>query len=492
MPFILELLFLRNLIEDAISSASPSYGHFVLASLSKAGKAKIVWTTNFDRMIEDATTQMLGGTSGLVTASLDGPGIAMEAINEGRWPLIAKIHGDFQSRRLKNTVEELQNQDSQIRYALIEACKRFGLVVIGYSGRDISVMEALKQTVDQDNGFPAGLFWLHHSGDDCLPLVTDLIDYASSKGIDAHIINIETFDELMGDILLQLPDLKAEVESYIKVQPVRISYAPIPDPDGSFPVIRLNALPILSYPTICRRFECNIGGTQEVYKAIKQSEANVIASRRSLGVIAFGSDNEVKKAFDPYHITSFDIHAIDPSRLRYESAEHGMLLDALCRALRHDRPVIVERRGHTYFMAIDIKQLSNTILNKLHTALRTLGGKVPQTNLNWTEAIRIHLQYRLDRLWLLFEPTIMVDKTENDLEHNIAKEFIRNRLVTRYNSMWNQLYDAWTDILTNGQNECEIRTFGISDGIDAVFKISKITAYSMREVVHNYRTTSST
>jgi len=88
----------------------------------------------------------------------------MRSLNEANWPLLGKLHGDFQSIALKNTTEELRTQESNLRLAFIESCKRFGLVVAGYSGRDESVMNALEEALDQSSAFPAGLFWISKSG----------------------------------------------------------------------------------------------------------------------------------------------------------------------------------------------------------------------------------------------------------------------------------------------------------------------------------------
>ena len=77
-----------------------------------------------------------------------------------------KLHGDFRSRRLKNTSDELLTQDVKLRQSLVEAAKRFGLVVAGYSGRDDSIMDTLREAVRQAGSFPAGLFWLHRGEED--------------------------------------------------------------------------------------------------------------------------------------------------------------------------------------------------------------------------------------------------------------------------------------------------------------------------------------
>ncbi|WP_216073809.1 SIR2 family protein, partial [Acinetobacter baumannii] len=71
-------------------------------------------------------------TAALNTAALDGSVLAGEFISEQQWPIEVKLHGDFRSRRLKNTSEELRHQDAQFRRQLVDACRRFGLIVAGY------------------------------------------------------------------------------------------------------------------------------------------------------------------------------------------------------------------------------------------------------------------------------------------------------------------------------------------------------------------------
>ncbi|MEZ6041953.1 MAG: hypothetical protein R3C20_15735 [Planctomycetaceae bacterium] len=58
-------------------------------------------------------------------------------------------------------------------------------------------------------------------------------------------------------------------------------------------------------------------------------------------------------------------------------------------------------------------------------------------------------------LWLLLEPTVLgstvTDETPAD-ERQRRKEFVRERLATRYNKRWNELLDAWINVLSGGQS----------------------------------------
>src|SRR5207245_432748 len=120
---------------------------------------------------------------------------------------------------------------------------------------------------------------------------------------------------LAGDTLLLLSNVPASVRQYIDAKIMRVSEAPMRSQQGAWPVIRLNALPLLSWPTICRRIVCEIGGTQEVRQAIASAQGDLVAARRDVGVIAFGSDAEIKRTFEPYKITDFDVLSIEAARL---------------------------------------------------------------------------------------------------------------------------------------------------------------------------------
>lgn len=150
----------RTYIDAKLRGGKPSYGHIALATLMKGDCARVVWTTNFDTLVADACAKVYGGTGHLTTIALGAPALGRDALNEERWPMEIKLHGDFRSRRLKNTADELREQDARLRELLVSASGRSGLIVVGYSGRDDSIMDALEAALDQPAPFPSGLFWL--------------------------------------------------------------------------------------------------------------------------------------------------------------------------------------------------------------------------------------------------------------------------------------------------------------------------------------------
>ncbi|MFK4822071.1 SIR2 family protein [Ochrobactrum quorumnocens] len=91
--------------------------------------------------------------------------------------MVAKLHGDYQSIAIKNTGSELEEQDARMRHVLVESGKRFGMIFVGYSGRDASIMEALNTVLDAPSPFPNGVYWLTSSASRLLPAVIEFVGF---------------------------------------------------------------------------------------------------------------------------------------------------------------------------------------------------------------------------------------------------------------------------------------------------------------------------
>ncbi|MXY05656.1 MAG: SIR2 family protein [Gammaproteobacteria bacterium] len=456
-------------IDGQLSGAKPSYGHMALASLMSAGLCRLVWTTNFDTLVADACAAVFGTTSSLTTATLDAPELAHHAIAGGRWPLEVKLHGDFRSHRLKNTGDELRRQDTELRRMLIDCAAHFGLVVAGYSGRDGSVMNALEEALERAKPFPAGLFWLQRDGDSPATRVKELLERAVEAGVDAALVEIENFDEALRGLVNLCDEVDKELLGRFTLDRRYWSPAPLSPGRGSWPVVRLNALPLLGSPTHCRRVDCEIGGTAEVREAA--ADSSVIAVRSRVGVLAFGSDAEVRRAFEPYNVKEFDLHALDPgSRM-----ERGLLHDALRAALIRSRGLAAVPDNR--WALVPARSL-DTCWKPLRKLVKTLSGELGEDGeIQWHEGISTRLEWSGNRLWLVFSPrTVFQGVTDNNKA--VATDFSRERTVRRYNRELNDLLDFWSRYLDETQDN--LQALGIGDGVDAAFRIGSTTAFSRR------------
>jgi hypothetical protein len=466
----------RTYLDSKMAGARPSYGHIALATLMRAGLCRLVWTTNFDPLIADAAAQVFGSTGPLTTVALEAPELAAQCIADGRWPVEVKMHGDFRSRRLKNTTDELRHQDAQLRGVLIEACRRYGLVVAGYSGRDESVMDTLDEALKTEGAFPQGLFWLHRGEGRPLDRVCQFLTRAADAGVETAIVRVENFDEALRDLMRMVEGVDSSHLDAFAAERRRWTGASAPAGRRGWPIVRLNALEVVQSPAVCRRVVCSLGGHAQSQQAVDEAAVEVLVARVRAGVLAFGADADVHAAFDRYDITEFDLYTVEQRRLRYDSGERGLLRVALARALARNRGLRHVRRRNTDLLT------PVEVADDTWAPLRKLAGQLSGTvegapDLVWCEGIGTRLEWAADRMWLVVDPRTVFDGVTAE-NRAVAADFGRERIVRRYNRELNELVAFWAGVLAGDGGD--LPALGIGDGVDAVFRLSPDTAYSRR------------
>jgi hypothetical protein len=508
----------RQYIDDAIAKGKPSYAHRALASLMVTKQACCVFTTNFDPLVEDSCA----GVNALldielrkrpVVAAIDSVDRAERCLTESDWPLVAKLHGDYQSVQLKNTAGELETQDAKMRAVLTGACQRFGMVVVGYSGRDASVMNALEEAFAKPNAYPAGLYWVTRNPEELLPSVKALLERAAQAGVETYIVQSQNFDEFAADIIRDA-SLPPAILSHVEPPGSARGAVALPMPTtaaGRFPVLRLSAILVQSLPVSARRLTLQTSASViELRAALRAKGVRAIVASTGKEVAAFGRDAELLDALQPFGAQLAGTIELHPER---ESWAHGLLYDALAQALSRGRPVFVRlrRTGHTLLIARGPKDESvesaawrRDKLASMQQAYKApLLGKVPKLGYSFIEGIQIRLERLEDRWWFGFEPFTFVDvprearatDESQDDEAGLpslrvgdqSADWRRERWAMRYNGVWAAILDAWTELLTDAP-EGEIRSLGVSDsnGIDAVFVVSKAGAWSRPAHHHPY------
>lgn len=496
-----------GLIEDLVAGARPNFGHHALAALMAADAARVVVTTNFDDLVEQAAREMLDSAlvdprRPLTVASPDDASAADRALVRSRWPLVIKLHGDFRSMQLKNAPAELRDQNEQLADAFRSICGQFGLIVSGYSGRDSSVMQVLTDALGSPQPFPEGLIWTHRPGDRLAPAVTDLLAGAAARGVDVRRVAVDNFAELLGTLvrMVQLPEpLRAHVDGHRPAQP-RTPAAIPQGPTRPWPVLRLNALPLLELPKAARRLtEPRPADLGELRAALRDAGARALIARlRSGALVAFGADADLAAAGEPFGITLAD--GIVPLKWPADDpdmAQIGLLTDALtlglgrAHGLRH---VLRARRGHL----VRVSDETEPRLSRLRRATGgSLAGTVPGTSVSWAEAVEVHMEARAGGWWLLLTPEIWVappgslplppgidagsaaDARWRAGQQHAAAGFIRERLARRYNSATSEIFDAWVRLLIGPQPRT-VETWHLPPGrgCDAVTRIGPVTAYA--------------
>ena len=181
----------RQYFQKICSNKTPAIGYRTLPLLVKNGILDSVWTTNFDDLIQVACIN--GGVQAIDVSLETADRINKRNQNKTELPIV-KLHGDFKYGDLKNTSDELKNQDETLRNKLVDYLPDKNLVVIGYSGRDKSLMDSLKEAYSKPG---AGiLFWCGY-GNKITEEVSELLDYIGQNGRRAFYINTDGFDNTM-------------------------------------------------------------------------------------------------------------------------------------------------------------------------------------------------------------------------------------------------------------------------------------------------------
>ena len=152
----------RVYIEECLKEARPGWGYVYLTSLLSERFFDVVFTTNFDDLMNEACYLYSHALRPLVAAH--DSAIQGIRVTSGR-PKIIKLHGDFLYDNIKNTLSELQTLETNTKNKLHQFAQEYGLVVLGYSGRDRSVMDTLELLLRDGENYKQGVYWCLRRGE---------------------------------------------------------------------------------------------------------------------------------------------------------------------------------------------------------------------------------------------------------------------------------------------------------------------------------------
>jgi hypothetical protein len=141
----------RAALARHFEQVEPGPTYELLAQLAERGLVRVFVTTNFDRLLERAL-QARGIEPIVITSDAD---LASAPSREGADCYVLKTHGDYLRETIRNTPTELAELEPGMTTELQEVFDRHGLVVLGYSGSDEALSNALRRRTS-----PYGLYWV--------------------------------------------------------------------------------------------------------------------------------------------------------------------------------------------------------------------------------------------------------------------------------------------------------------------------------------------
>ena len=130
----------------------PTAGHKAIAQLVRDGFIRVIVTTNFDRLMENALREV--GVEPTVVGSVDALKGAEPLAHTACY--ILKLHGDYKDARILNTEDELGVYPDEYNTLLDRIIDEYGLIVCGWSGEwDAALRAAIQRAPNRR--YP--LFW---------------------------------------------------------------------------------------------------------------------------------------------------------------------------------------------------------------------------------------------------------------------------------------------------------------------------------------------
>jgi tetratricopeptide (TPR) repeat protein len=183
----------RAYVETCMQNARPNWGYVYLTTLLEERYFRVVFTTNFDDLLNEACYLYSDKVRPIVTAH--DSAVRGIRITSDR-PKIIKLHGDFLFENIKNTVRELETLEENMKRKFMSFAGEYGLVVVGYGGNDRSIMDILDILSRQGDYFKQGVYW-------CLLNTEQHIGNKLStylKRDNVYLARIPGFDQFMAEI----------------------------------------------------------------------------------------------------------------------------------------------------------------------------------------------------------------------------------------------------------------------------------------------------
>lgn len=483
----------RKYIKDILSEDNVrlSVGNRVLGALICANLAKLIFTTNFDTVVEDSVAKM--GGKALSPFHIEGSTAALSALNNEEYPIYCKLHGDFRYLSIKNLEQDLVSQNAALADCFVNAASRFGMIVAGYSGRDESIIKLFSDALDRGNAFPHGLYWTGIEDNPVNPSLTSLISKAHTLGVNFNYVKIDTFDAFMLKIWRRLEAPLPELDAKVRKSQAGSVAISIPNTGQGQPIIRFNAIPLIEMPKTCPAFVSNVNiEWSELRKAQNDCQGKVTLAKEQ-NILFWGNKLEIEKAFKGRIAQFVEVEIAERIKDKDSTILKSFLEENICKSLIRNRPLLSRTSQSGSFIIIDAHATDQSEHHFLKSVLKKLYGEIVgifapkigdhlgKEKIYWTEAIQVSIQVIQGRTWLIIEPAIWVWPTRARI---LVKDFIKGKQSDRNNKAYNSILTAWINLLFDSEQKNLVTQFKpFENGNDLenpTFAIGNKTAYARR------------
>jgi SIR2-like protein len=431
----------RAFFADQVRNAVPHIGYRLLCHLAEADLVRSVWSPNFDGLAGRAAANF---RLSVIEAGIETQGRASRVPCKGEL-LCVSMHGDYRYDQLKNTPAELQQQEAALRQALIAGLRETSLVVSGYSGRDESLMQALRDAYGEPG--TGTLYWCGFGDRDIPGHVEALIRHARSHGRQAFFVPTLGFDDVLTRLALHCLDgdaRKAAVRAMEEMAPAdKLRRKPWEVPAcKATTLIKSNKFAV-ECPSELLCFDLKEWPQEKVWSYVRERTQGrrIVAAPLKGKVIALGGVDDVKEAFGDNLKGTIERTPVGPKDLTYED---GVVVSLMREALTRSMAEAVGVRGDGR--------------HELWRAEPRKDQRGCPAGYQAYDSLQVFLRRVGDNQYVALKPSIKVlDKAGNEAPEEIANATKLRILGYQHNKPFNRAVMAWRETL-------------FPDGQEAVFE----------------------
>lgn len=451
----------RKFFQRICAQKQPSIGYKLLCLLHEMNIIQSVWTTNFDDLgISAARATNLVP----IEISLDSIDRIFRAQNRAELPYI-KLHGDYKYGPLKNTTVELARQDATFRMQLVNYLNDKHLIVSGYSGRDASVMEALRESYQQPGA--GRLYWCGY-GREVPSNVAELLKLAQQSGRTAYYIPTDGFDSLFISLAntctKNVEEYSRKFREYLSVSLATSTTSKFTIPrDRTDTIIKSNFFQV-GFPQEVFQFELSYLEDEKPWAFLRALTAreSIIAVPYKNMVYALGTLSDINRVFSAYLKGKITRIPLSEFNLQKHTAFHSLLLSALTDLLASTSRLQGDKR--------------NLIWKRATTSQRMIGEVIYQTH----QAIRLAINSDGERFYISFLPDFKVtaENGEEKITKDVFQEIGRTYFEKIWNSKFNEYINEWRQLLFSPGGGVIEWDYPFGSGSGFVFKIDRDNAFA--------------
>lgn len=427
----------RKYFQHLVNGKKPSLGYHIISMLAEMGIIMSVWTTNFDGLMTKCANQYEVTPIEITLESVDRI-YRNETANE---LLCIALHGDYKYGELKNTESELDLQNDTLIRALRHELMNHDLIVLGYSGRDKSLMAALSESYQEQGS--GKVFWCGY-GQMPNDTVRTFIDTVNTSERSAYYIPTDGFDKTlysiarhcMGDdsaFLQRIEKLKNELASDINISTNKFKYNRL----ELNKIIDTNIFPIV-IPKNCFQFKILFGDDEKPWDYCKTLYKNNIMAVPYKGIIyAWGSKEHIQQICSDRLVSDISLIPFTRDRL----IQIGVFKELLVKTIT--------------FSLAQINALENT-KDKIWDTKSKYSTVIGSRSITTFRGVQISLMFDNQLTYISLIPTFMF---ENDI--------ILNRDEKK------QFADSYNNSINSNKPNYNIHKY-ISNWVERLLKLNKL------------------